>query len=166
MIEEATMSRYIITPDDIVVRTDTYLVKVETADGQVFEELEPRRLFPTTHPNQYITLLSDKEKEVALIKDLDSLNQASRQAIIDCFSDYYMVPTITKILEVSDRFGMLKWKVLTDRGEIEFSIRNRHSDIKVFGNVNLFVRDSNDNRYISDLNNLDKISLRKIYSYL
>ncbi len=160
------MSRYIVTAEDTVIRTDTYLVKVETADGQVFDELEPRRLFPMTYPDKYITLLSSGEKEIALIKELDGLNEPSKKAILGCFADYYMIPTITEILDVSDKFGMLKWRVMTDRGEIEFSIRNRHSDIKVFDKVNLFVRDSNDNRYVSSLDKLDKLSLRKIYSYL
>ncbi len=160
------MSRYIVTAEDTVIRTDTYLVKVETAGGQVFDELEPRRLFPMSYPDKYITLLSSGEKEIALIKELDGLNEPSKKAILDCFADYYMIPTITEILDVSDKFGMLKWRVMTDRGEISFSIRNRHSDIKVFGRVTLFVRDSNDNRYVSDLTKLDKLSLRKIYSYL
>ncbi len=160
------MSRYIITEKDSVIRTDTYLVRVETADGQIFDELEPRRLFPVSYPDRYITLLSSGEKELALIRELDGLNEPSKKAILDCFADYYMVPTIREILDISDKFGMLKWRVMTDRGEIEFSIRNRHSDIKVFDRVNLFVRDSNDNRYVADLSLLDKLSLRRIYSYL
>jgi hypothetical protein len=78
-----------------------------------------------------------------------------------------MIPEITEILHVEDKFGVLKWRVMTDRGEIEFSIRNRHSDIKLLGKKRLLVRDSNDNRYqVTDISKLDKKSLKRIYSYL
>ena len=160
------MARYIITEKDRIIRTDTYIVKVECADGTVFENLEPRRLFPLSDLDHYITLLNDKEKEVALIKDLADIDQKSREAIEGCFEDYYMIPTITEIIHVEDKFGTLKWKVMTDRGEILFSIRNRHSDIKCYDGEHMLVRDSNDNRYLATVSKLDKKSLHKIYSYL
>ena len=161
------MARYIVTDADKITRTDTYLVKIECADGSCLEGLEPRRLFPHTNLTQYITLLDPSEKEVAMIKDLSTIAPESRHAIEDCFFDYYMIPEITEILHVEDKFGVLKWKVMTDRGEIGFSIRNRHSDIKLLGKKRLLVRDSNDNRYqVGDIANLSKASIKKIYSYL
>lgn len=160
-------NRYIVTDKDSITRTDTYLVKIDCADGNCFDNLEPRRLFPHTNTEKYITLLDSTEKEIALIKDLAEINAESRKAIEDCFFDYYMIPEITEILNVEDKFGVLKWKVMTDRGEIEFSIRNRHSDIKLLGKKRLLVRDSNDNRYqVNNIADLSKKSLKKIYSYL
>ena len=160
-------NRYIITAADKIIRTDTYLVRVECADGTCIENLEPRRLFPHTDVNHYITLLDSAEKEIAMIKDMAAIDVESRKAVEDCFFDYYMIPEITEILHVEDKFGVLKWRVMTDRGEIEFSIRNRHSDIKLLGKKRLLVRDSNDNRYqVTDISKLDKKSLKRIYSYL
>ena len=160
-------NRYIVTNKDSITRTDTYLVKIDCEDGNCFDNLEPRRLFPHTNTEKYITLLDSTEKEIALIKDLAEINAESRKAIEDCFFDYYMIPEITEILNVEDKFGVLKWKVMTDRGEIEFSIRNRHSDIKLLGKKRLLVRDSNDNRYqVNNIADLSKKSLKKIYSYL
>ena len=160
-------NRYIVTDKDTIIRTDTYLVKIECEDGTCLEGLEPRRLFPHTNTEKYITLLDATEKEIALIKDLADINEDSREAIEGCFFDYYMIPEITEILDVEDKFGVLKWKVMTDRGEIGFSIRNRHSDIKLLGKKRLLVRDSNDNRYqVGNIANLSKKSLKKIYSYL
>lgn len=160
------MARYIVTDKDKIVRTDTYLVRVECENGEVLDGLEPRRLFPVSNPENYITLLDEKEKEKALIKSLASITKESREAIEGCFGDYYMIPQITAVLAVEDKLGTLKWKVMTDRGEVSFRIRNRHSDIKVLDGNRLFVRDSNDNRYLSDLDSLDKASMRLIFSYL
>ena len=62
------MARIYVDKDNgRIERTDMYLVKLTLNDGTVFEELEPRRLFPHTNTQQYITLLNEKEKEVALI---------------------------------------------------------------------------------------------------
>ena len=160
------MSRYIITDKDKIIRTDTYLVNVECENGDVFTDLEPRRLFPITDLNRYITLLDEKEKEIALIKEMSDLNEESAKAVNDCFKDFYMIPKITAVLEVNDKFGVLKWKVMTDRGEISFSIRNRHSDIKVLGKKRLFIRDSNDNRYLGNINEFDSHTMRKIFCYI
>ena len=34
-----------------LARTDLYLVRLTMKDGTVYEDLEPRRLFPFTNPN-------------------------------------------------------------------------------------------------------------------
>ena len=160
------MSRYIITDKDKIIRTDTYLVKVECENGDVFTDLEPRRLFPITDLNRYITLLDEKEKEIALIKEMSSLNEESAKAVNGCFEDFYMIPKILSVVDISDKFGVLKWTVVTDRGEISFSIRNRHSDIKVLGKKRLFIRDSNDNRYLGNISEFDIHTMRKIFCYI
>ena len=160
------MSRYIITDKDKIIRTDTYLVKVECENGDVFTDLEPRRLFPITDLNRYITLLDEKEKEIALIKEMSSLNEESAKAVNGCFEDFYMIPKILSVVDISDKFGVLKWTVVTDRGEISFSIRNRHSDIKVLGKKRLFIRDSNDNRYLGNISEFDSHTMRKIFCYI
>ena len=46
------MARYIVTEKDKIVRTDTYLVRVECENGEILSDLEPRRLFPLSKPNE------------------------------------------------------------------------------------------------------------------
>lgn len=158
--------RYMVTDKDILVQTDTYLVDLKCEDGTVMEQLEPRRLFPYTNPTQYISLLNPEGVEVAMISDLLKLAPDSKQAVLDCFKEYYRIPRVTKILNVYDRFGSLRWTVETDRGEVLIRIQNRHNDIKPLSDTLLFVRDSNDNRYLVDLTKLDKSSLHKIFIYV
>ena len=158
------MKRYLISKHDRISRTDTYLVRVETYDGRVFEDLEPRRMFPYTFPDAYITLLNAREREEAIIISLDELEEASREAIEECFDEYYMIPEIQEILRIEDK-SSFKWLVRTERGKIEFHIQNRHSDIKERDGV-VVIRDSNDNRYRADLNKLDEKSQRKLACYI
>ena len=142
-----------------IERTDLYLVNLIFHDGTVISGLEPRRLFPITDTGHYISLLDDKEKEIALIRNVADLDEASRQVLEDCFREYYMIPKISQVLEIHDKFGVLEFKV---------RIRNRHSDIKnLNGSGRIVIRDSNDNRYeIPCFDDLDRHSKRCLFSYV
>lgn len=151
-----------------IERTDLYLVKLIMNDGTVFEDLEPRRLFPHTDTERYITLLNNKEKEIALIKEIKDLDTDSRRALELCFKEFYLIPKISQVLTVEDKFGALKFSVMTDRGKISFRIRNRHSDIKMLSRSGrVLIRDSDDNRYeIPCFAELDRHSKRLLFSYV
>ena len=58
-------------------RTDIYRVRLILRDGTVIEDLEPRRLFPFSNYTMYITLLDSNEREVAIIRDYDELDEES-----------------------------------------------------------------------------------------
>ena len=159
---------YITRETGAISRSDFTLVTLTLADGTVHEGLEPRRLFPTTRPTKYVTLLDGEEHEVALIRDLADLDDASREAIEACFAEFYRVPYITRVLEVRSQFGSLTFRVETDHGgPITFRIRNRFSDIKMLRGGRVLVRDSNDNRYeIKKLGEMDANSRRLLFPYL
>lgn len=149
-------------------RSDLYLVRLILKNGTVIEDLEPRRLFPFSNPDMYITLLDDKEKEVGFVRDLTEIDDDSRRVLEECFAEYYMIPRITRLVESVDKFGSLNWVVDTDRGRAAFQIRNRHSDIKQMGKSGrIIIRDANDNRYeIPDYTALDAHSKHLLFSYL
>ncbi len=158
---------YVTAETGRLTRTDLHLVTLTLTDGTVYENLEPRRLFPTTDTTHYVTLLDKDNHEVALIRDLAHLDEDSRAAIEACFSEFYRIPYITRVLEVRARFGSLTFTVETDRGgPITFRINNRFNDIKLWGD-RVLMRDSNDNRYeIKRLSALDAHSRRLLFPYL
>lgn len=150
-----------------IKRSDIYLVTLTLKDGTVIENLEPRRLFPVTNADMFITLLDHDEKEVAFVRDLAELDEGSANELHQCFKEYYRIPHIFKLLESDEKFGSLTWKVETDRGTVSFRIRNRHSDIKCMNGKRVLIRDTNDNRYeIPDYMALDAKSIRMLFSYL
>ena len=165
------MARYFVDPKtDKIVREDVYKVKLIKGDGEEIKELQPKRLFPFTKPDQFVTLLEGEEgkpaKEAAVIRDVRELDEESRRAIEACFEEFYMIPKIIRVIDTVFKFGSLKWVVETDRGEIEFRIRNMNSDIKMLDGKRMLVRDSNDNRYeIPDIGTLDKKSMHKLFPY-
>lgn len=151
-----------------IERTDLYLVRLMLKDGTVYEDLEPRKLFPYTNNTMYITLLDKGEKEIGFVRDLKEIDEESEKALLECLAEYYMIPKITRIITCKDEAGSLKWTVETDRGEVTFTIKNRHSDIKyLHESERIIIRDSNDNRYeIESVDKLDKHSNKLLFAYL
>ena len=159
--------RLFITADDKIEQYENNLVTLTLKNGEVYEKLEPRRLFPVSSPVTYITLLDSDGVEIGIIRSLDVLSKESRSAIEYSLNDYYLVPTITRLISTTEKYGTLHWVVETDRGIKEFDIRNRNHDIKMFSDGKIRVRDSDDNRYlIVDYRKLDKSSRIKLIADL
>ena len=151
--------RFYLTKEDTVVIAENNLVDVTVKDGTVYSRLEPRRLFPVSRANSYITLLDEDGVEVAVIKEITDLNDASREVIEYSLNDYYLVPHILKIYTVTEKNGKIHWSIETERGYKEFDVRNRNHDVRVYSDGRVRVRDSDDNRYIiTDYRKLDKHS--------
>ena len=173
MAEETTLVvapseyRHIVTSGDKIVKHENNLVFLVFQNGEKSDVLEPRRLFPVSRRDAYISLLDSNGVERGLIKSLSDLDKDSRAVIEESLNDYYLVPKIIKILSISEKSGTIRWAVVTDRGEKRFDVRNRNHDIRVSKDGKVFVRDSDDNRYeIDDYRLLDSKSRGKLISYL
>ena len=160
------MNRIYIDSDEArFTRVGANLVNVEFYTGEVIKNLEPRRLFPVSGLTRYITLLDAEGEERAIIRNVANLMPESRDIINDCLREYYLIPKITRLLDTSEKYGIIRWTAETDRGVISFEIRNRHHDIKALYDGRVLVRDSDDNRYeIPDYEALDRKSKRLLIS--
>ena len=142
-------------------------VDMEVYGADVVTDLTPKRLFPVTGSDKYVSLLDKDGNEVAIIRDLSSLMKESRKNIEKALDEFYFVPKIIKINGITDKFGVLKFDVETDKGRVEFTVKNRHYDIKKLQTERVLIRDSNDNRYeIESYLLLDRQSRKKMYQYV
>lgn len=161
------MAIFIDGPEAKITRTGDTKIELEIYGGDTYKDLEPKRLFPLSGLTRYITLLDENKKEKAIIRNLDSLDADSKKAVEECLAEYYMIPKITAVFSVTEKFGVISWHCDTDHGERSFRIKNRHSDIKMLYDGRVLIRDSNDNRYeIENINALDKHSRRLLSSEL
>lgn len=148
---------------DRITPNENNLVNLSLSGEETFEKLEPRRLFPVSRTEGFITLLDTDGNETAIIRNLKDLDPKSLDVIETSLNDYYLVPYITAILSVTEKYGTLHWKVETNRGIKEFDIRNRNHDIRIYDDGCVRVRDSDDNRYIiSDYRSLDRHSRNQL----
>jgi len=147
-------------------RKDITTVDVTLQDGTVFENVEPRCLFPTSNREKFITLLDEAGNEQAVIRDLKSLPKAQQVIIRECMEEYYLIPQIVRILNTSEKFGLITLDTETDRGPARIEIRNLLYGFKQVGN-RLLLRDGNDNRYeVPDLTRLDARSRHLLDNYI
>lgn len=142
-------SRVYITKNDRITKGENNLITLTQESGEVYQNLEPRRLFPVSRESSYITLLSENG-EVGVIRELSDLDPDSRKVIRESLDDYYLVPHITRIISSVDKYGTLRWTVETDRGIKTFDIRNRNHDIRVQRDGRVRIHDADDNRYVID----------------
>lgn len=161
------MARIYVSKNDKIEKCENNLVNLTLSDGTEFTRLEPRRLFPVSRAEVYITLLNEEGAEVALIRSMDEIGKDSAAVVKESLDDYYLVPHITRIISTDEKYGTLRWVVETDRGIKNFDIRNRNHDVKVFKDGKVRVRDSDDNRYvIDDYNKLDSHSKARLIADL
>ena len=148
-------------------RKNITLVDMELFDGRKFENLEPRRLFPLSGLEKYITLLNEEGVEQAIIRDLNTLPPSERAIIEDCLREYYLIPKVTKIVNCTEKFGVLSLDVETDRGPALIEIRIILHGVKLLYGIRVLLRDGNDNRYeIPDITKLDKQSRQFMDTFL
>ena len=154
--------RIYVTNKDKITVNENNLVNLSLHNSSFYEKLEPRRLFPVSRIDEYITLLDEEGKEVAVIRKITDIDKESREVIEYSLNDYYLVPHITKILSITEKNGKVHWSVETDRGFKEFDVRNRNHDVRVYSDGRVRVRDSDDNRYIiANFHDLDAHSRRQ-----
>lgn len=148
-------------------RKDITLVDMELYDGRKFQNLEPRRLFPLSGLEKYITLLDEEGVEQAIIRDLRTLPDRERQIIEECLAEYYLIPKVKRILASSEKYGVVTLKTETDRGPAVIEIRNLLYGMKLLYGSRVLLRDGSDNRYeIPNLATLDKQSRQRIECFL
>lgn len=142
---------------------DKIYIDAELYTGEKFTMLEPHRLFPVSGLMHYISLLDEEGNEQMIIRNIDNLLPESKQALLDCLNERYMIPKITRLVKRTEKFEIWMWTVETDRGEYTFEIINSYQSIKILYDGRILIKDGNDNRYeIPDLYALDKRSIKLI----
>ncbi len=154
--------RYIDAHEVRITENDGILVDVEFYHTkEILRGLEPRRLFPISGLDKFITLLDSEGAEQAIVRDLARLMPESRAALENSLREYYMIPRIKRFIKMDDSFKIWMWTVETDRGTYTFEVRNHIASIKVLYDGRVLIKDANDNRYeVPDFKALDTRSQR------
>lgn len=140
--------------EDGIVETNTY------------DRIFLHRAFPFDYPYSYISVLDLESRELGLIKDIDEFDSEISAMLRAELDRKYYTPVINQILSVKDKFGFSYWKVVTDEGELTFTLRDTFRSLLKVGS-RIFVNDIDGNRYeIPDIEKLDHKSFKKIELFL
>lgn len=134
---------------------------------KTFDRVFVHRAFPFDEPDQYISVQDEDKKELGMIRSLGDITEESAAAVTGELERKYYAPVILKIESLNERYGFSYWKVLTDAGEMNFTLQDTYRSILRVSSDRIFIVDINGNRYeIPALDRLDSASYKKIELYL
>jgi len=123
------------------------------------------RCFPWSLPGEYVSVLDADGKEIALLRTLDDLDDASRGVIERQLATRIFNPRIRRVVEFKHEFGITEITAETDRGTVTFQVRNRH-DVRTLSLTRALFRDADGNVYeLADLDQLDPTSRKRLEHY-
>jgi hypothetical protein len=119
------------------------------------------RALPATAPEQYISLRyadgEGEEYEVGLVRDLSEWPTEARAVLEQALARRYFVRVITAIEGIELKHGLLDFRVRTDRGPVQFVMRNSHGQAQDHGENGKLLIDVDDNRYlVPDIDALER----------
>jgi len=133
-----------ISPKDLRI-IDSRLDEIDIElEGRVVTGVRPKRPFPYTHP-EVVILYTGADEELGIILDYRKLDEKSLQHLEKVFSIMYYMPQILKINSIERVGGQFHWKVVSDKGELEFYTWGRC--VRVLPDGRLIVKDVNERAY-------------------
>lgn len=136
------------------------------------EECEHRRVwlhrsFPLDMPFEYISVQNKDQEELGLIRRVSDFEENEALLLKEELERKYYTPEIKKILTLKETRGFSFWKIISDVGELTFTVQDTSKSIAKVSGDRAFVFDICGNRYeIKSLSALDKNSYRKLELYL
>ena len=116
------------------------------------------RAFPRSDPDHYVCFLDPGGHEIGMIEDPSKLDAASRDLLEAELKVIYFVPTILEIRSVGRQGTRSLWEVLTDDGELSFTLQSTDA-LDGSDPPSISIRDDNGKHYkIEDYWGLDKDS--------
>ena len=126
-----------------------------------------KRAFPFDMPWQHIAVLDGNEREIGMIADLDLFNADSASLLRGELERIYYTPKIRRIISMKERYGFSYWQVVTDDGEVSFTVQDTFRNLLRIGEDRVAIFDVDGNRFeIESLLILDRKSYKKIELYL
>ena len=138
---------------------------VTTSDGRVHEGVEPMRSFPLSDPDRLVSLIDGHGHEVTCVADISRLPAETASLLRRELADREFLPRIERIVHVTTHKEPHEWDVITDRGRVQFLLRD--DDIRRLGPTRAILVDMHGVRfYIADSQQLDAKSRRILSQYL
>jgi hypothetical protein len=142
---------------------DSGRLRLTVGDDRCYLDVKVARAFPMSDPDGYVALLDGVNRDMVIgpLVRLAELDDASRQAALESLGRRYCIPTIKRIVDLTEEFGAVYCDVLTDRGPRQFVVRGAHDAFEEEGESGLIIPDVDGNRYrVEDLDRLDARSRR------
>ncbi len=124
--------------------TDTLSARASDASNVV---VSPRRCFPLSDPERFISLVDAQGHELCCIEAPSRLAPASREALESALGASELLPMVERIERVDERATSSTWYVVTDRGERQFVVE-QEDHIRRLADGRHLITDGHGMRYL------------------
>ena len=161
-LREASQLR-ILDPASLRFTPHGFELRLEARDECCLPRVRLVRIFPLSEPAQWLSVREEGGKELGVIVNPLELDPESRALVHAAIERRYLLPVVQRVLETRELFGVVNWKVETDRGPRSFTTRNLRESLVRPSSKRLLITDVDGNRYdIPDLDALDAGSQAKV----
>lgn len=136
------------------------------AEGVRHENVHPRRAFPLTDPDHWISFRDERGQELVLVDNPERLPEQVRGILLDELERREFVPRTFNVHSIRSEPDALVWDVETDRGRTSFRMEGE-DHIHLLEGGRVLLTDVHGIRYlIADIRALDAGSRRKLERYV
>lgn len=149
-----------LEPGSALLRLGQYdSLEVELTEGELFRGVFAVRCFPASRPEEFISLRvwdrSGQEREVGIIRDVSQWPPHCQELLQAALARRYFLRRIDRIDEIRLEYGYLQFRVRTNQGPSQFTMRWTQSQVQDFGARGKVLTDVEENRFlVPDLNEL------------
>jgi hypothetical protein len=99
-------------------------LRIEIVGDRTILNGKIKRIFPLTHPDKFLSIQEEGDKEVGVLRALDGMDEQSTKLVHEELDRRYFTPTILRIDDLKQDAGMWRFTVETQRGPSQFYVRN------------------------------------------
>ncbi|MHC4789453.1 MAG: DUF1854 domain-containing protein [Planctomycetota bacterium] len=156
---------WLVRPEQVKVWEDPFRVLHVSVDGEEFENVRARQVFPISGKADYVSFLDESDREVALLARPHKLDQESRRALDMALGQMYYSARILRVDSITELMGVTKWEVETDRGYAVFEVVDRRQHVRKLPGGRLIIQDADGNRFeVENVAALDENSQTVLHS--
>jgi hypothetical protein len=115
-----------------------------------YQDLNIRRAFPLEYEDHFIGIFLADGTELGLLENIDDLEEASRQVLLEELDKIYFRPRILQIHDLDEEHGVLRGHIETTSGSRYLEIRNYRRNVRLLANHRALVVDADGNCYQID----------------
>lgn len=154
---------YIEARDVTVARLPGGTYRATIAADRSLLRAEFSRAFPLSDPEQYIEIVDGTGGSAGMMRSLRGMDSESAKCVAESLEQKYFVPAIQQIYEVREEWGNQFWSARTDRGDVEFFVKDPRKNVRVLPPSRVLITDVDNNRFeVLDLRQLDEESFQII----
>ena len=161
-----------LTPENTKVFEGTFSLLHCTVKGDnLYRGVFAVLMFPITHPTRFISLrytdLKEKDIEIGIIDELEAFPPEQQELVKASLVKHYHEQVIQRVYEIDSQYGLLFFRVETQRGTEEFVMPWRYDRAEDYGTNGKVLLDALGNRYlIADVFKLPAADRRLFTSYI